>query len=246
MGLAAFKTDAHYFGVTHALLRAGYYRAHAACGVRLFQYLVMEAADVNPELLARPLPYECRILDDDEIVALVHDPDDPTVGGPGRSTAVSLYVLMGEEFVRKLYGEQMATTRDPRQGSDWLARGTYPISLALVPSAVDRLRQEGFPIEVVDSLPDLTGWTSGGFGLCTLVEGGPHPNAARLFQNWMHGREAQQILVDYARQYSPHAQAVEKPGIRKLSDIKLMKEDAEGILAQADAVKKRYAEIFKV
>jgi iron(III) transport system substrate-binding protein len=39
---------------------------------------------------------------------------------------------------------------------------------------------------------------------------------------------------------------VEKPGIRKLADIKLMKEDPEGILAQSEAVKKRYAEIFKV
>jgi iron(III) transport system substrate-binding protein len=39
---------------------------------------------------------------------------------------------------------------------------------------------------------------------------------------------------------------VEKPGVRKLADINLMKEDPEGILAQADSVKKRYAEIFKV
>ena len=120
--------------------------------------------------------------------------DDPTIGGAGRSTAVSLYVLMGEEFVRKLYGEQMATTRDPRQGSDWLARGTYPISLTLVPAEVERLRQDGFPIEVVGSLPDLTGWTAGGFGLCTLVDGGPRPNAARLFVNWLASREGVETL----------------------------------------------------
>jgi len=62
----------------------------------------------------------------------------------------------------------------------------------------------------------------------------------------MHSREAQQVLVDFARQYSPHDQTVEKPGIRKLADIKLMKEDPEAILTQAEAVKKRYAEIFKV
>jgi hypothetical protein len=39
---------------------------------------------------------------------------------------------------------------------------------------------------------------------------------------------------------------VEKPGVRKLADIKLMTEDPEGILTQADDVKKRYAQIFKV
>jgi iron(III) transport system substrate-binding protein len=62
----------------------------------------------------------------------------------------------------------------------------------------------------------------------------------------MHSREGQQLIVDDARQYSAHTQTVEKPGVRKLADIKLMKEDPEGVLAQADEVKKRYAEIFKV
>jgi len=62
----------------------------------------------------------------------------------------------------------------------------------------------------------------------------------------MHSREGQQLIVDDARQYSPHSQTVEKPGVRKLTDIKLMTEDPEGVLAQGEAVKKRYAEIFKV
>ena len=79
-----------------------------------------------------------------------------------------------------------------------------------------------------------------------VFKGSPNPNAAKLFQNWMHSREAQQLIVDDARQYSPHSQTVEKPGIRKLADIKLMKEDPQGILTEGEAVKKRYAEIFKV
>ena len=62
----------------------------------------------------------------------------------------------------------------------------------------------------------------------------------------MHSREGQQILVDWARQYSPHQQAVEKPGVRKLADIKLMKEDPEGVEKGAEEIKRRYAQIFKV
>ena len=71
-------------------------------------------------------------------------------------------------------------------------------------------------------------------------------NAAKLFHSWMHGREGQQLLIDYARQYSPHAQAVEKPGVRKLSEIKLMREDPEGVEKAADEVKRRYTQYFKV
>ena len=55
-----------------------------------------------------------------------------------------------------------------------------------------------------------------------------------------------ELLVDYARQYSPHAQTVEKPGVRKLSDIKLMREDPEGVEKTADEVKTRYGKIFGV
>jgi iron(III) transport system substrate-binding protein len=78
------------------------------------------------------------------------------------------------------------------------------------------------------------------------MKAAPNPNAAKLFHNWMHSREGQQILIDFARQYSPHSQAVEKPGVRKLSEIKLMKEDPEAIEKEADEVKRKYTAIFKV
>jgi len=79
-----------------------------------------------------------------------------------------------------------------------------------------------------------------------VFKAAPNPNAARLFYSWMHGREGQQILVDWARQYSPHKQTVEKPGVRKLADIKLMKEDPEGVEKAADEIKQKYAQVFKV
>jgi iron(III) transport system substrate-binding protein len=39
---------------------------------------------------------------------------------------------------------------------------------------------------------------------------------------------------------------VEKPGIRPLKDIKLMKEDPAGVEKSADDIKKRYSQIFRV
>ena len=107
---------------------------------------------------------------------------------------------------------------------------------------VIRYKEAGQPVDII--YPEEG--TPIGAGPSAVFKAAPNPNAARLFQNWMHAREAQQILVDYARQYSSHGQTVEKPGVRKLADIKLMKEDAEGVHAQADAIKKRYSEIFKV
>ncbi len=79
-----------------------------------------------------------------------------------------------------------------------------------------------------------------------MFKAAPNPNAARLFFNWMHGREGQQILIDYARNIPRTSRRSEKPGVRKLSDIKLMKEDPVGVERDAETIKQRYAQIFKV
>jgi iron(III) transport system substrate-binding protein len=39
---------------------------------------------------------------------------------------------------------------------------------------------------------------------------------------------------------------VEKPGVRRLADIKLMKEDPAGVERDGEAIKTRYAQLFKV
>ena len=85
------------------------------------------------------------------------------------------------------------------------------------------LKEAGQPVEPVyptEGTPTISGPTG-------IFKTAPHPNAARLFQAWFHTRETQQFFTDYTAQYSAHAQVQSKPGRRKLSDIKLMKEDAE-------------------
>src|SRR6266567_1300104 len=98
----------------------------------------------------------------------------------------------------------------------------------------------GQPVEVVypsEGTPFISGPTA-------IFRSAPNPNAARLFQSYLHSREGQQLLVDFARQHSIHAQVTEKPGVRTLKDIKLLKEDPVGVEAQADEIKTRYAKLF--
>ena len=67
-----------------------------------------------------------------------------------------------------------------------------------------------------------------------------------LFQAWLHTRETQQFFIDFTAQYSVHAQVQSKPGRRKLSDIKLMKEDPAGVETMTEEIKTRYARLFRV
>jgi iron(III) transport system substrate-binding protein len=104
------------------------------------------------------------------------------------------------------------------------------------------LKEQGRPVEVVypaEGTPKITGPTG-------IFKNAPNPNAARLFHNWLHTREAQQFLVDLTGQHSVHAQVTDKPGRKKLSDIKLMKDDPAGVEKASEEIKARYTKIFKV
>ena len=104
------------------------------------------------------------------------------------------------------------------------------------------LKEAGQPVEPVyptEGTPTISGPTG-------IFVTAPHPSAARLFQAWLHTRETQQFFVDFTAQYSAHAQVQSKPGRRKISDIKAMKEDPAGVETMAEEIKTRYAKLFKV
>jgi iron(III) transport system substrate-binding protein len=121
---------------------------------------------------------------------------DPTVPGSGSNQAAQLYLQFGEEFVRRLYIDQKpAISRDTRQLSDWLVRGTYPISFGAVDGEVERLSKEGWPVLPLYSLSDWPGTTTAGFGQIALLSHAPHPNAAKLFANWIASKEGSETFA---------------------------------------------------
>jgi len=131
--------------------------------------------------------------------------EDPTIAGSGANTATYIYLQHGEDFLRRLYAEQAVATRDNRQRSDWLVRGTHPIALSMNAAELDRILKDGFPIQVIRTLPDLPGTTGSAFGVAGLIEGAPHPNAGRVFVNWIASREGLEVF----------SRAERVPGTRK-------------------------------
>jgi iron(III) transport system substrate-binding protein len=120
--------------------------------------------------------------------------EDPILGGGGANKAARLYVQLGEEFVRKFYKEQkLVLSRERRQMADWLARGTYPICLDCRDDDLKVLQQEGFNFLEVFELTDMPGTLTSAPWLLTLLNQAPHPNAARVFANWIVSKEALEI-----------------------------------------------------
>ena len=125
--------------------------------------------------------------------------EDPTTTGAGANMAARLYVQIGEDFVRNLYIEQkVVRTRERRQMSDWLARGTQPICLNCREDDVRPLVKDGFKIVEIFELNGIPGTINGSPWMLTLANKAPHPKAAQVFANWILSKEG---LETYAKGY---------------------------------------------
>jgi iron(III) transport system substrate-binding protein len=103
-----------------------------------------------------------------------------------------------------------------------------------------QMKEQGNPVEIIyakDGSPLVISPSA-------VLKNAPHPNAARLFQNYIHTAEAQQLLIDVGGMRSFHAQTKARPGVPSFKDIKVMKEDAAAVVEQVEAIKERYRRIF--
>jgi iron(III) transport system substrate-binding protein len=72
----------------------------------------------------------------------------------------------------------------------------------------------------------------------------PHPNAARVFADFLFSAKIQQYLVDSGGVRSAHPDGKDPPGRTPLREIKLIPDDAAGLLPQVEEIKKKYAALF--
>ena len=72
----------------------------------------------------------------------------------------------------------------------------------------------------------------------------PHPNAAKLFSEFIFTKESQQLLADKEGLYTGHPDVtypVDKP---KLKDLKLLSSDPDELEKRNAEIRKRFVEFF--
>ena len=212
-----------------------------------------DALHVTTRVLVSPFGYNTKLVKAEDAPKSFADLLDPKWAGkmvkghPAYSGTIMNATFqiardLGWEYFEKLAKQRVMQVQSATDTPKKIALGERAIMIDGAGYLVIQAKEAGEPVDVIYPAEGTPLATSPS----TVFKGAPNPNAARLFFSWLHGREGQQILVDYARQYSPHAQTVEKPGVRKLADIKLMREDPEGVEKLADEVKTRYGKIFGV
>ena len=72
----------------------------------------------------------------------------------------------------------------------------------------------------------------------------PHPNAARVLQNFLYTAKVQQLMVNEGGLRSVHPDVKEPAGRTPLSQIKMLPDDPVAMLPQIADIKKRYTALF--
>ena len=72
----------------------------------------------------------------------------------------------------------------------------------------------------------------------------PHPNAARVLQNFLYTAKTQQLAVNDGGTRSVHPDVKDPPGRTPLTEIKLLTDDPVAMLPQVAEIKKRYTALF--
>jgi iron(III) transport system substrate-binding protein len=118
---------------------------------------------------------------------------DPLFTG-GRGTFVILMEAYGEQFLRDLLSKQdIVVITDMRQTTEGVIRGRYPITLAVISDYLAPFREQGVGMNIV-RLTEPLGLNYGS-GTISIIERAPHPNAAKVFLNWLLTQDVQARLA---------------------------------------------------
>jgi iron(III) transport system substrate-binding protein len=166
----------------------------------------------------------------------------PAYSGTIMTATFQIVREFGWQYLEKLAKQKVMQVQSSTDPPKKLALGERAVMADGNDYNLVQLKEADQPVEVVypaEGTPLVTGPSA-------VFASAPNPNAARLFQNWLHSLEAQQLLVDFARQHSVHPLTKEKPGAHRLDEIKLWKDDPAGVEQMSEEIKSRYAHIFKV
>src|SRR5438128_2121144 len=172
------------------------------------KYYDPDGLQITTRILISPLAYNTNLVKKEEVPKSFNDLLDPKWAGklvkahPAYSGTIMNATFqtareLGWEYFEKLAKQRVLQVQSATDTPKKIALGERAVMVDGAGYLVIRYKEEGQPVEIVypkEGTPVATSPSA-------VFKSAPNPNAARLFQNWMHSREGQQLVVDYARQY---------------------------------------------
>jgi ABC-type Fe3+ transport system substrate-binding protein len=117
---------------------------------------------------------------------------DPRSAGGGTSTWAFLYKTKGEEFLKKLAAQELFLTREQRLLGESLAKGRFAMTIGLTYYTLAPFIKANQPIKPAPE-PKEGSYTSSGSGALSVVKNSTHPNATKVFVNWLLSKDGQEV-----------------------------------------------------
>jgi ABC-type Fe3+ transport system substrate-binding protein len=123
--------------------------------------------------------------------------DDPTRPGPGQATFTFFYLHpeLGPDFIRALAKQDLRIQRDYTVEGDDLGHGRFPVLIGTADFLIELKMKKGLPIGIIDPRQLREGSdVSPANGAVAIYKGAPHPNAAKVYINWLLSRDGQRVF----------------------------------------------------
>jgi iron(III) transport system substrate-binding protein len=118
---------------------------------------------------------------------------DPRTPGAGDSNWSFMWHAKGEEYLKKFVQQDLLLGRDQRVLAENLAKGRVAIMTGLTYYTYLPFIKASQPIKALPVLKEGT-YGTGGSGNLAIIKTPAHPNATKVFVNWLLGREGQDIV----------------------------------------------------
>ena len=119
---------------------------------------------------------------------------DPRSPGSGESNWAFLLRIKGEPFLTKLAAQDMTVDRNLRQLGEAVARGKSAISIGVSYYTYLPFLKAGLPIKPISIIKE--GYYAGtGSGNLAVMKNTAHPNAAKVFVNWLLSKDGQSAVT---------------------------------------------------
>lgn len=148
---------------------------------------------------------------------------EPTIPGSGHSFALDLRVHLGDDGLKQLVLDQgvifdrnmQTVVEDMARGTAWFTIG--PATRSLIAPYVQAGAGVKTDLHIIGNQPDRSHLTIGGNTL-SVMNRRPHPNAARVFVNWILQKDVQLRLAKAMDEDSRRSDipAVSQPGEERL------------------------------
>jgi ABC-type Fe3+ transport system substrate-binding protein len=120
---------------------------------------------------------------------------DPRLAGGGLAIATFWYASpkLGKEFVQKMFGSQdVALSRDDRQLLDFVGQSKYPIAIGPSEVLAKEWIGKGLPVRQMNPEALQEGaLTTAGNGALSIAKNPPHPNATRVYLDYLLSKQGQ-------------------------------------------------------